>query len=113
VAWPRLPTLTCPQIASRAHSVTFQYMCRWHVRLYVWVQHGCGFAAWNSTLDSYPYSANKAPHPIDVVRPFVASAQAAGVGYGFYYSECRFFVAMARGPSRELFWFPRATSMFG
>lgn len=61
------------------------------VRLYVWVQHGCGFAAWNSTLDSYPYSANKAPHPIDVVRPFVASAQAAGVGYGFYYSECSFF----------------------
>lgn len=49
-------------------------------------KHGCGFAAWNSTLDTYPYSANKAPHPVDVVRPFVASAQAAGVGYGFYYS---------------------------
>lgn len=53
---------------------------------HVALQHACGFVAWNSSLTSYEYSVSHAPHAVDVVRPFVASAQAAGVGYGFYYS---------------------------
>ena len=53
-------------------------------------KHGCGFAAWpsNATVNGerYPYSVAFAPNTTDVVSSFVASAKAAGVGYGFYYS---------------------------
>ena len=49
-------------------------------------KHGCGFAAWNSSVPGYLYSAAHAPHGGDVVTPFVASCKKAGVGFGFYYS---------------------------
>ena len=50
-------------------------------------KHGCGFAAWNSSVQGYPYSAQNAPMPVDAVAAFVASARKAGLGVGFYYSD--------------------------
>ena len=56
-------------------------------------KHGCGFLLWptNSTLpDGSPYGYNVgaggAGIQLDVLAEFAASAKAAGVGYGFYYS---------------------------
>ena len=61
-------------------------------------KHGCGFALWpsNSTfLDGRPYNYSVgipgASIQYDVLRKFVDSAQAAGVGYGFYYSIMKNF----------------------
>jgi hypothetical protein len=46
-------------------------------------KHGCGFLAYNSSVD-YPYSATHSSAPnADVVSRFVASAKKAGVGFGF------------------------------
>ncbi len=50
-------------------------------------KHGCGFAAWNSSVAGYAYMAGNAPLPVDVVAAFVASARKAGLGVGFYYSD--------------------------
>jgi hypothetical protein len=50
-------------------------------------KHGCGFAAWNSSVPGYPYAARYAPMPVDVVAAFVESARKAGLGVGFYYSD--------------------------
>lgn len=61
-------------------------------------KHGCGFLLWptNSTLpDGSPYGYNVggpgAAIETDVIGEFVASAKAAGVGYGFYYSIMKSF----------------------
>ena len=61
-------------------------------------KHGCGFLLWptNSTLpDGSPYGYNVggpgAAIETDVIGEFLASAKAAGVGYGFYYSIMKSF----------------------
>ena len=55
-------------------------------------KHGCGFLLWptQSKLPSgapygYNVGAKGAAVQYDVLKEFVASADAAGVGYGFYY----------------------------
>ena len=60
-------------------------------------KHGCGFTLWptKSTLpDGSPYNYDVgAKHALgrDVLSEFVASANSAGVGYGFYYSLMKSF----------------------
>ena len=61
-------------------------------------KHGCGFLLWptNSTLpDGSPYGysvgTSKAAIKEDLLQMFVDSANAAGVGYGFYYSIMKSF----------------------
>lgn len=61
-------------------------------------KHGCGFTLWptNATLpDGSPYGYSvgtpRAAIKEDVLRMFVDSAKAAGVGYGFYYSIMKSF----------------------
>ena len=59
---------------------------------------GCGFCLWPTKAklpDGSPYGysvgAAKAAIQHDVLAQFVASAEAAGVGYGFYYSIMKSF----------------------
>lgn len=61
-------------------------------------KHGCGFALWptrSELPDGSPYGYNVgmpgAAVQYDVLRMFVDSAKAAGVGYGFYYSIMKNF----------------------
>ena len=55
-------------------------------RIVLTAKHNCGFIPWHSSAASnYTYSAT-ASQP-DVVAAFVASARAAGLGVGFYYSD--------------------------
>ena len=61
-------------------------------------KHGCGFTLWptNATLpDGSPYGysvgTSEASIKEDVLQMFVDSANAAGVGYGFYYSIMKSF----------------------
>jgi alpha-L-fucosidase len=61
-------------------------------------KHGCGFCLWptKATLpDGSPYGysvgAEGAAIQRDVLQEFVDSANAAGVGYGFYYSIMKSF----------------------
>ena len=54
-------------------------------------KHGCGFCLWptNSTYDDgrpYGYHTTR-----DIIQEFVEAANAAGVGYGFYYSLLKSF----------------------
>lgn len=49
-------------------------------------KHSCGFVTWKSSVSNYPYTIAQTKNHTDVVSQFVASAQKAGVGYGFYYS---------------------------
>jgi hypothetical protein len=61
-------------------------------------KHGCGFGLWptkSKLPDGSPYGYNVgaegAAIQYDVLREFVNSANAAGVGYGFYYSIMKNF----------------------
>ena len=61
-------------------------------------KHGCGFGLWptkSKLPDGSPYGYNVgaegAAIQYDVLREFVNSADAAGVGYGFYYSIMKNF----------------------
>jgi hypothetical protein len=58
-------------------------------RIVYTAKHGCGFLAWRSNVTAlgYAYSVASSLYPdVDVVARLVASARAAGIGYGFYYS---------------------------
>jgi hypothetical protein len=61
-------------------------------------KHGCGFCLWPTKAklpDGSPYGysvgSEKSAIKYDVLAEFVASAKAAGVGYGFYYSIMKSF----------------------
>jgi hypothetical protein len=61
-------------------------------------KHGCGFTLWptkSNLPDGSPYGysvgSKGAAIQSDVLRQFVDSANAAGVGYGFYYSIMKSF----------------------
>ena len=60
-------------------------------------KHGCGFTLWptdSKLADGTPYNYDVSAtggFQRDVLREFVASANAAGIGYGFYYSLMKSF----------------------
>ena len=61
-------------------------------------KHGCGFCLWptkaklpDGSAYNYNVGADGAAIKVDVLREFVDAANAAGVGYGFYYSIMKSF----------------------
>lgn len=66
-------------------------------------KHGCGFCLWPtevtipSTNSTYNYSVKYSKYNGDIVRLFVDSARAAGLGVGFYYSLTNNFYLNVKG----------------